>query len=62
MVGEMVIYDNGPDTKCVGIVLTAVSVATRGYPDDQWLEVLWDDGIIEGIYLDEVSFVERIKK
>ena len=61
LVGEMVIYDNGPGTECVGIVLKAIEQPCHGLAEDPeyWLECLWDDGEIEGINSSEVSFCSK---
>ena len=62
----MVMYANGPGTKSVGIVLQASprqiidpSDLNPAQREACWLEVLWDDGLVEGIYASEVSFVKK---
>ena len=63
MIGEMVLYDNGFNTRCVGIVLSAQEYPYHGLAEEPeyWLECLWDDGEIEGIDSGEISFIKREK-
>ena len=61
MIGEMVLYDNGPNTRCVGIILRAQEYPCDGLAEEPeyWFECLWDDGEIEGIFSREVSLIKR---
>ena len=68
MVGELVRYDKGPGTECVGLVLRATidcsdfcKISDPDHPENPciWLECLWDDGEIEGVYSFDVTLVNK---
>ena len=60
VVGKMVEFAPGGEHHCVGIVLKAYPSMLHRRPG--WVyKCLWDDGTIESINSEEVSFVERVK-
>lgn len=64
MIGEMVVYGNGPNTRSsVGIVLRSRKRPCDGLAEEPeyWLECLWDDGEIDGVFSRDISFIKREK-